>query len=225
MNIEVIHATKYIKKSLILKDVNIHLESGTVYGLQGPNGGGKTMLMRLLCGLIRATEGQVLIDGKELGKDMDFPNSLGLLIENPAFLPGYTGLQNLLLLAQLQDRIGEKEAKQALLDVGLNPDDKRKYRKYSLGMKQRLGIAAAMMEQPELILLDEPFSALDAITRTEMRSWYCDMARELGLASVVITHDVDEAQAMSSRVYVLRGSPSTAVEVEPFASSILEALG
>ena len=147
MNIEVIHATKYIKKSLILKDVNIDMESGTVYGLQGPNGGGKTMLMRLLCGLIRATEGQVLIDGRELGKDMDFPDSLGLLIENPAFLPGYTGLQNLLLLAQLQDRVGETEIRQALLDVGLNPDDKRKYRKYSLGMKQRLGIAAAIMER------------------------------------------------------------------------------
>lgn len=202
MNIEVIHATKYIKKSLILKDVNIHLESGTVYGLQGPNGGGKTMLMRLLCGLIRATEGQVLIDGKELGKDMDFPSSLGLLIENPAFLPGYTGLQNLLLLAQLQDRIGEKEARQALLDVGLNPDDKRKYRKYSLGMKQRLGIAAAIMEQPELILLDEPTNALDDQGVAQI----CDLIRrerDRGALVVLACHDADILESLSDEVFYI----------------------
>lgn len=202
MNIEVIHATKYIKKSLILKDVNIHLESGTVYGLQGPNGGGKTMLMRLLCGLIRATEGQVLIDGKELGKDMDFPNSLGLLIENPAFLPGYTGLQNLLLLAQLQDRIGAKEARQALLDVGLNPDDKRKYRKYSLGMKQRLGIAAAIMEQPELILLDEPTNALDDKGVAQI----CNLIRrerDRGALVVLACHDADILENLSDEIFYI----------------------
>ena len=202
MNIEVIHATKYIKKSLILKDVNIHLESGTVYGLQGPNGGGKTMLMRLLCGLIRATEGQVLIDGKELGKDMDFPNSLGLLIENPAFLPGYTGLQNLLLLAQLQDRIGEKEARQALLDVGLNPDDKRKYRKYSLGMKQRLGIAAAIMEQPELILLDEPTNALDDKGVAQI----CNLIRrerDRGALVVLACHDAEILENLSDEIFYI----------------------
>lgn len=202
MKIEVINATKYIKKSLILKDVNIYLESGTVYGLQGPNGGGKTMLMRLLCGLIRATEGQVLIDGKELGKDMDFPNSLGLLIENPAFLPGYTGLQNLLLLAQLQDRIGEKEARQALFDVGLNPDDKRKYRKYSLGMKQRLGIAAAIMEQPELILLDEPTNALDDKGVAQI----CDLIRreqDRGALVVLACHDADILESLSDEIFYI----------------------
>ena len=202
MNIEVIHATKYIKKSLILKDVNIDLESGTVYGLQGPNGGGKTMLMRLLCGLIRATEGQVLIDGRELGKDMDFPSSLGLLIENPAFLPGYTGLQNLLLLAQLQDRVGETDIRQALLDVGLNPDDKRKYRKYSLGMKQRLGIAAAIMEQPELILLDEPTNALDDKGVAQI----CNLIRrerDRGALVVLACHDAEILENLSDEIFYI----------------------
>lgn len=202
MNIEVIHATKYIKKSLILKDVSINLESGTVYGLQGPNGGGKTMLMRLLCGLIRATEGQVLIDGRELGKDMDFPDSLGLLIENPAFLPGYTGLQNLLLLAQLQDRVGETEIRQALLDVGLNPDDKRKYRKYSLGMKQRLGIAAAIMEQPELILLDEPTNALDDKGVAQI----CNLIRrerDRGALVVLACHDAEILENLSDEIFYI----------------------
>ena len=199
MKIEVIHATKYIKKSLILKDVNINLESGTVYGLQGPNGGGKTMLMRLLCGLLHTTEGQVLIDGKELGKDMDFPDSLGLLIENPAFLPGYTGLQNLLLLARLQDRIGDK---QALLDVGLKPDDKRKYRKYSLGMKQRLGIAAAIMEQPELILLDEPTNALD----DQGVAHICGLIRrerDRGALVVLACHDAEILESLSDEIFYI----------------------
>ena len=202
MNIEVIDATKYIKKALILKDVNISLESGRIYGLQGPNGGGKTMLMRLLCGLIHATEGQVLIDGKQLGKDMDFPDSIGLLIESPAFLPGYTGLQNLLLLAQLQGRVGEPEAKQTLLDVGLDPDDKRKYRKYSLGMKQRLGIAAAIMEQPELILLDEPTNALDDRGVAQI----CDLIRrerDQGALVVLACHDADVLETLSDEIFYI----------------------
>lgn len=161
MKIQVKNASKIIRGIDILKNVELELESGRIYGLQGPNGGGKTMLMRLISGLIRPTSGQVWIDGKLLGKDMDFPPSLGLLLENPAFLPGYTGLRNLELLAQLQGRVSTEQIRQTISDVGLTPEDKRKYRKYSLGMKQRLGIAAAIMEQPELILLDEPTNALD----------------------------------------------------------------
>ena len=129
MKIHVKNASKIIKGTDILKNVELELEGGKVYGLQGPNGGGKTMLMRLISGLIRPTTGQVIIDGKQLGQDMDFPPSLGLLLENPAFLPGYTGLKNLELLAQLQARVGTKQIRQTIADVGLSPDDKRKYRK------------------------------------------------------------------------------------------------
>lgn len=202
MNIQVEHATKYIKSALILSDVNIRLEGGKIYGLQGPNGGGKTMLMRLLCGLIRPTEGQVLIDGKRLGTDMDFPDSLGLLIENPAFLPNYTGLQNLRLLAQLRNKADEAQLNQTLLDVGLDPKDKRKYRKYSLGMKQRLGIAAAVMEQPELILLDEPTNALDAngvdqICRLIRRE------RDRGALIVLACHDADILESLSDEIFYI----------------------
>ena len=161
MEIIVKSATKYIKKALILDDVNIQLTGGKIYGLKGPNGSGKTMLMRLLCGLIRPTSGEVWIDGKKLGKDMDFPESVGLLIENPAFLPNYTGYENLELLAQIRGKIGAEEICQSLLEVGLDPHDPRRYRKYSLGMKQRLGIAAAIMEKPDLLIVDEPTNALD----------------------------------------------------------------
>lgn len=200
MKIEVVNADKYIKKSLILKGVNLTLEGGKIYGLQGPNGGGKTMLMRLLCGLIRPTEGKVLIDGKRLGTDMDFPDSLGLLIENPAFLSNYTGLQNLCLLARLRNRVGETQLRQTLTDVGLSPDDKRKYRKFSLGMKQRLGIAAAVMEQPELILLDEPTNALDDRGVEQI----CDLIRrerDRGALIVLACHDANVLESLGDEIF------------------------
>ena len=155
------NATKYIRGALILDQVNTRFESGKIYGLQGPNGSGKTMLMRLVGGLIRPTSGAVYIDGNKLGQSFDFPPSMGLLIENPAFLPNYTGLKNLELLAGIKGDVSLEQLQQTIRDVGLDPDDKRKYRKYSLGMKQRLGIAAAIMEKPDLILMDEPTNALD----------------------------------------------------------------
>lgn len=188
MIIEVKDGSKRIKKAQILKDVDIRLESGRVYGLQGPNGGGKTMLMRLLCGLIRPTGGQVLIDGKRLGIDMDLPDSVGLLIEDPAFLTDYTGLENLRLLASLRQRVGQEQLHRTLTDVGLDPADRRKYRKYSLGMKQRLGIAAAIMEQPELILLDEPTNALDE-GGVEMVCRVIRRERDRGALVVMASHD------------------------------------
>lgn len=202
MKIEVKNATKYIKKALILDHVNIELEGGRIYGLQGPNGGGKTMLMRLLCGLIRPTEGQVLIDGKQLGVDMDFPDSVGLLIENPAFLPNYTGYENLELLASLRCRVGEAELHAALSDVGLAPSDKRKYRKFSLGMKQRLGIAAAVMEKPALILLDEPTNALDD-SGVERICSLIRRERDRGALVVMACHDADILESLSDEIFCI----------------------
>lgn len=161
MKIEIVNATKRINKALILDDVNLTFESGRVYGLFGPNGSGKTMLMRMIAGLILPSSGTVSLDGKILGKDMDFYGSMGVLIETPAFLPGLTGFQNLKLLAQIRQCINEASIAQTLKEVGLDPTDKRKFRKYSLGMKQRLGIAAAIVEKPDIILLDEPTNALD----------------------------------------------------------------
>lgn len=154
-------AAKTIHGAQVLKSVSLELVSGRVYGLMGPNGSGKTMLMRLACGLILPSSGSVEIDGKRLGRDMDFPESVGLLIESPAFLPSYTGYKNLELLASIKGRVSAEDLRNVLRDVGLEPADKRKYRKYSLGMKQRLGLAAAIMEKPDLLILDEPTNALD----------------------------------------------------------------
>lgn len=202
MVINIDHGTKYIKKALILDDVSLEMHSGRVYGLQGPNGSGKTMLMRLCCGLIRPTSGQVTIDGKVLGKDMDFPSSLGLLIENPAFLPNYTGLKNLELLADIQGRVGTEQIRNAIADVGLDPDDKRKYRKYSLGMKQRLGIAAAIMEQPELILLDEPTNALDD-KGVEQICQLIRRERDRGALVVMACHDAAILEKMADEIFTI----------------------
>lgn len=161
MKIELINASKIIKKVKILDSINLTLDSGKIYGLKGKNGSGKTMIMRLICGLIKPTDGKVVIDGEELGKDIAFPRSVGVLIENPSFISEYTGAENLAMLASIKNSIGKDEINDVLTKVGLDPCDKRTYRKYSLGMKQRLGIAAAIMEKPDIVILDEPINALD----------------------------------------------------------------
>ena len=200
MEIIVKSATKYIKKALILDDVNIQLTGGKIYGLKGPNGSGKTMLMRLLSGLIRPTSGEVWIDGKKLGKDMDFPEFVGLLIENPAFLPNYTGYENLELLAQIRGKIGAEEICQSLMEVGLDPHDPRRYRKYSLGMKQRLGIAAAIMEKPDLLIVDEPTNALDD-SGVEQICTILRRERERGALVVIACHDSLLLETLSDEIY------------------------
>ena len=202
MRICINNATKYIKSALILDHVNLELESGKIYGLQGPNGSGKTMLMRLIAGLIRPTQGEVGIDQKLLGKEFDFPPSMGLMIEDPAFLPNYTGKKNLELLASIRHRISVLEIEKSLFDVGLQPDDSRKYKKYSLGMKKRLGIAAAIMEKPELILLDDPTNALDdegveQICQLMMRE------RDRGALIVIACHDATILDRVADEVYVV----------------------
>ena len=153
MVIKLTNVSKVIKKAKVLDNINLELTSGKVYGFKGKNGSGKTMLMRVICGLISATEGTVEIDGRILGKDMTFPESVGVLIENPAFIGNYTGFKNLKVLASIQNRVDDEHIKKVIRQVGLDPDDKRTYRKYSLGMKQKLGIAAAYMENPDIIIL------------------------------------------------------------------------
>lgn len=155
------NVSKVIKGNTVLNDISILLEDGKAYGVKGINGSGKTMLMRVISGLIYPTKGTVLIDGKKLGKDISFPENMGLLLENPAFLDSYSGMKNLEILISLNGKAGKDDIRKALDKVGLNPDDKRKYRKYSLGMKQRLGIAAVIAENPQILIFDEPLNALD----------------------------------------------------------------
>lgn len=203
MKIEVKNAVKKLKGNKVLDDVSIELESGKVYGLCGSNGSGKTMLMRLLCGLLIADDGDVLINGEKIGNDIDFPKSVGLLIENPALLEGYSGFENLRMITQILGRVGKLEILQALRRVGLNPDDNKKVKKYSLGMKQRLGIAMAIVEAPDLILLDEPTNALD-FTGIEKVKKIIFEERDRGALIVVSCHDKTILDEISDQVFTLQ---------------------
>lgn len=202
MNITLNKVTKVIGGNTVTDNVNISMKSGVIYGLRGYNGCGKTMLMRLIAGLIIPTKGVIKYDNKTLGKDMDFPESMGILIENPAFLGGLSGFDNLRLLASIKGTINDETIKKTIRRVGLDPDDKKKYRKYSLGMKQRLGIASAIMESPDLIILDEPTNALDS-SGVETVKKIIKNEKERGALIVLTCHDHSLLEEISDVVYTV----------------------
>lgn len=212
MLIEVDSYRKTIKGTPVLNGISFEFHGGLVYGLRGKNGSGKTMLLRALAGLILPTSGRVLVDGKQLGVDLSFPESIGLLIESPSFIGRYTGLKNLELLASLKGIIGSDDVRRALIDVGLNPDDKRHYRKYSLGMKQRLGIACAIMEKPDLILLDEPINALDP-SGVKLVEDILNRAKQRGALAIVACHDNDELELLADEILTLAEGQLVSSEV------------
>lgn len=197
--IEIRGLNKEIKGVPVLTDINLDMEGGKVYGLKGKNGSGKTMLMRAICGLIVPTSGTITINGEVLGKQISFPRSVGVLIENPSFIAGYTGLKNLQVLASIQNRIGDEEIRSMIQEVGLDPDDKRTYRKYSLGMKQRLGIAAAVMEKPDIVILDEPINALDETGALKIRDILKEQ-KDRGAVIILACHDSEELALLSDEI-------------------------
>ena len=199
MYIKTTDVNKTIKKAPILRDINLEFTGGKVYGLRGKNGSGKTMLMRAICGLITPDSGIIDINGKILGKDISFPESIGVLIENPAFIGNYTGFKNLKVLASIQNRIGDEQIRKALEDIGLDPDDKRTYRKYSLGMKQKLGIAAAVMENPDIIILDEPINALDDVSVEKVHD-ILEEQKKRGAVIIIACHDKEELDQLSDEI-------------------------
>ena len=199
MYIKITDVNKTIKKAPILRDINLEFTGGKVYGLRGKNGSGKTMLMCAICGLITPDSGIIDIDGKILGKDISFPESIGVLIENPSFIGNYTGLKNLKVLASIQNRAGDEQIRKALKDIGLDPDDKRTYRKYSLGMKQKLGIAAAVMENPDIIILDEPINALDDVSVEKVHD-ILEEQKKRGAVIIIACHDKEELDQLSDEI-------------------------
>lgn len=202
MYIECQKVEKEIRGVTVLHDIDVRFEAGIVYGLWGKNGCGKTMLMRILCNLIHPTKGKVLVDGKELGKNCGYPVSIGALIENPAFLNEYTGFDNLWTLASIQGRVGPEKVRRAIQMAGLDPDDKRKYRKYSLGMKQRLGIACAIMEEPEIVILDEPINAIDENGVKQVREILNEL-KERGTLVIIACHDKEEMSLLADEIYLM----------------------
>lgn len=202
MNIKVDNVTKIIKKVKVLDHVSLEFESGEITGLKGINGSGKTMIMRIISGLIRPTEGKVFINGRELKKEMDFPESIGVLIDSPAFLDGYSAYDNLRYMASVKNKVSEEEIKDLLKKVELADAGKKKYKYFSLGMKQRLGIAAAIMEHPDIILIDEPTNALDS-KGVEMVKCILQQEKERGALIILTCHDYSVLKELSDSIYFI----------------------
>ena len=202
MKVELKNVSKRLNDVTVLEDISLTLEAGTIYGLKGKNGCGKTMLMRMMAGVIYPTSGTVSIDGEILHKDIATPRSIGVLIENPVFLPGYTGQRNLELLAGLTGKADRTQIAKTMNRVGLDPSDKRTYRKYSLGMKQRLGIACALMECPDLILLDEPINAIDE--KGVPKIWEAlQEEKQRGALIVLACHDTEELTSLADQIITI----------------------
>jgi hypothetical protein len=179
------------------------MDKGKIYGIKGKNGSGKTMLLRAVCGLIKPTEGLVRVSGKQIGKDVTFPDSVGVLIENPGFIPSLSGYDNLKMLADIKGLIGKEEIEAAMEKVGLEKACfKKKYKTYSLGMKQKLGIAAAIMESPELILLDEPTNALDEESVRKLLDILKE-EKERGACIILASHDMEELTLLSDIIFIM----------------------
>lgn len=192
--IQVKNLSKDFGQDRVLKCVNRDFESGKIHGIVGNNGSGKTVLMKCICGFLLPTEGTVIVNGRRVGKDVDFPLYLGVIIETPGFLPGVTGVKNLEILASLNKKIGLSEIADAIRRVGLDPHMKKPVGKYSLGMRQRLGIAQAIMEDPSLLILDEPLNGLDKHGVAEMRKLIKGLKDE-GKTILLASHnqgDIDE---------------------------------
>ncbi len=197
--IEINGVSLTLRKTQILKDINKTFEKGKIHGLIGRNGSGKTMLMKCICGFIKPTEGEITVFGKKIGKDCDFPDSVGIIIETPGFIPYYSGYKNLKLLADLNRKITGEQVKNAMNQVGLAPELKRHVKKYSLGMRQRLGLAQAIMENPDLLILDEPMNGLDKDGVSDMRQYLLSL-KEQGKTILIASHSAEDIEILCDTV-------------------------
>lgn len=198
--VKVEHAIKKYGSQTVLQNVSLEVEKGNMIGIVGRNGSGKTVLFKSICGFVPLDEGEIMVHGKVIGKDVDMAQNVGAIIENPGFLPNYSGKKNLQFLAKIQNRIGEKEIVQAIRQVGLDPDSKKGVGKYSLGMRQRLGFAQAIMENPDILILDEPMNGLDKHGVEEMRNLLLSL-REQGKTILIASHNPLDIDVLCSKVY------------------------
>lgn len=197
--IKVTHLNLELNKDPILKDVSISFEQGKIHGVIGKNGSGKTMLFKCICGFVIPTSGEITVQGKRIGKDCDFPEDIGIIIENPGFIPYYTGYKNLKILASLRGKIGKEQIVESIRRVGLDPDNKKAVRKYSMGMRQRLGLAQAIMEYPSLLILDEPMNGLDKAGIRDMRELLKSF-RDAGKTILISSHNHEDIDVLCDTV-------------------------
>ena len=191
-----------IGKNAILRDINMEMHKGKIYGFVGRNGSGKTMLMKCICGFVRVTEGKITVNGKQVGEDVDFPDNIGIIIENPEFVPYYNGYKNLKLLADVKKKIGKEEIRDAMIMAGLDPDLKLHVGRYSLGMRQRLGIAQAIMEDPDILILDEPMNGLDNEGVEDVRKILLKL-KQKGKTIIIASHNKEDINILCDKVWNL----------------------
>ena len=212
--IEVKDVVKKFKDVTVLDHVDLKVERGTICGLVGRNGSGKTVLMKVVCGFILPDSGEVTVDGKKIGKDCDFPANTGVIIENPGFSQYISGAKNLQNLASINKKISKKEIEQVMELVGLNPHDRKWVSKYSLGMRQRLGIAQAIMEGQELLILDEPMNGLDQEGIADMRKLFLRLKAE-GKTILLASHSKEDIAALCDEVYEMEHGQMQMRETQP----------
>lgn len=198
--IQIENLTKCFGETKVLDRINASFKKGKIYGIIGRNGSGKSMLMKCICGLIIPTSGKIIINEKRLGLDIDLPENLSGIIEEPGFLENYSAFKNLQFLTMLRNKIGKEEIISTLKKVGLDPYSKLHVGKYSMGMKQRLGIAQAIMEKPQILILDEPMNGLDNEGVEEMRKLFLDLRNE-GTIIILASHNKDDVEILCDEVY------------------------
>lgn len=202
-----------IKDDVILEDINIHVQRGRITALVGRNGCGKTMLIKCITGFVKPTAGEVIFDGKRIGQDVDFPVNTGIIIETPTFVPYYSGFKNLMELALLQKKIGKNEVEEVLKKVGLYEDRNKLVRKYSLGMKQRLGIAQSLMENPDTLILDEPMNGLDNEGVNLVRNILTELKKQ-GKTILLVSHNAQDIEVLCDEIYEMdKGKIKTTVSI------------
>ena len=198
--ISIENLNKQFKNQLVLNNINVKFSNGHIYGIIGRNGSGKTVLLKCICGFLKPTTGVISVNHKIVGKDIDFPENLGFIIETPGFLLNYSGYKNLKYLASIRKKIDSNEIKESMSLVGLDSADKKHVGKYSLGMRQRLGIAQAIMENPDILVLDEPMNALDKNGVEEMRRLFLKMKSE-GKLILLTSHNREDIEILCDEVY------------------------
>ena len=206
--ISVEHVSLTIGTAQILRDVSARFEEGDIHGIVGRNGSGKTMLMKCICGFIRPDSGKILVDGKQMGRDVDFPPDLGLLIETPGFVPYYSGLKNLELLAAINRRVSKERLNACMEQIGLGDAKNKRVSKYSMGMRQRLGIAQAIMEDPRLLILDEPLNGLDEQGVEDIRALLLELKSQ-GKTILLSSHNREDIDLLCDSVCKMEGGVLT----------------
>lgn len=196
----VTHLDKFFGKNQVLYNINVDFEAGKIYGIIGRNGSGKTVLFKCICGLVPISNGTITVRGKEVGKEIGIPDNMGIILETPGFLPGYSGYKNLKFLADIKKKVGTDRIREVMELVGLDADDKKKVSKYSMGMRQKLGIAQAIMEYPDILILDEPMNGLDNKSVEDIRRLFLQMKEE-GKLMILASHNKEDISCLCDTVY------------------------